>query len=506
MVYASDSSKWRAYQFLDPFAAGSFLVCNKVNKIFCRPDCDAHPTTELRLLIKFVDTTQEAVSLGYVPCESCGPMSVPRIDVNLLLRTVKDCNNRIGFVPPLMDDDESKITETIKENIIVHGLQRRQLVPAISYNANINKYSPEKAAAYSVSKNDSEHYRLIDLACRHLALAAANSIFTPLTSGSLSPASDDGIADKKKAATKKRRGGVLGFKELAAKLKLSAWHFHRVFKSITGLTPKNYGDMCWEYLEKDKMERGASSVMSPPTSLRDSPIVSLDNVQPQYGPTPAYLQDNEYQLNNSRALNEAANSFPYISPTHSNSSQHMLPTCNKRARVDDHDDLEFSPKRVFMQVPSQDCNSSANFSNSADLQPGVYTEQIKYERDFGPYVDLSNRATSVPDLMLYGSTMPSLFGHNKAMGFDTMVPSADLDELNDNDFSPTLAPMDNAPFMAHDPYVPTEDFISEAVFAETDAFNADLFPESRMDLFSNELAMGDPLMMGFVPEIVLKQE
>lgn len=508
MVYASDSSKWRAYQFLDPFAAGSFLICNKVTKIFCRPDCDAHPTTELRLLIKFVDSTQEALSLGYVPCESCGPMSVPRIDVNLLLRTVKDCNNRIGFVPPLMDDDESKITEAIKENIIVHGLQRRQLVPAISYNSNTNKYSPEKAAAYSVSKNDSEHYRLIDLACRHLALAAANSIFTPLTSGSLSPASDDGIAEKKKSATKKRRGGVLGFKELAAKLKLSAWHFHRVFKSITGLTPKNYGDMCWEYLEKDKMERGVDSVLSPPTSLRESPIVSLDNAQTQYGPTPTYLQDQESQLNNNRTYDEAAKPFSYISPVHSDSSQHVLPTSNKRARVDDYDDLEYSPKRVFMQVPANNGgSSSANASNgSAALHPGVYTEQIKYEPEFGPYVDFSNRATSVPDLMLYGSTMPSLFDHNKPMDFHMMVPHANLDELNDNDFSPTLAAVDNAPFLAHDPYVPSEEFINESVFAEPDAFNVDLFPESRIDLFSNDLALGDPLMMGFAPEIIIKQE
>lgn len=48
-----------------------------------------------------------------------------------------------------------------------------------------------------------------------------------------------------KLQRKKRRGGILGFKELAAKAGLSPWHFHRVFRSVTGLTPKAYGDACW---------------------------------------------------------------------------------------------------------------------------------------------------------------------------------------------------------------------------------------------------------------------
>ena len=130
MVYSTDASKWRAYQFLDPFAAGSFFVCNKINTHFCRPDCDAHPVTELHLEIKFVNTAQDAVGLGFSPCKSCDPMQVPAIDVNLLLVTVREINSVIGFVPPLLDDDEDKVTETIKENLMGHGsVQRRMLVP-----------------------------------------------------------------------------------------------------------------------------------------------------------------------------------------------------------------------------------------------------------------------------------------------------------------------------------------------------------------------------------------
>lgn len=257
MVYASEANKWRAYQFLDPFAAGLFVVCNKINTYFCRPDCDAHPITELRLEIKFVDTASDAIKLGYMPCKTCDPTLVPTIDVNLLLKTVKVINSRIGFVPPLLDDDEEKVTETIKENIIGSGSQRRMLVPANSFN----KFPHHlKSAQMAVLKNDLEHYRLIDLACRHLALAAALSIFGPAL-GESSPKLDATAAGKKRGG-RKRRGGVLGFKELATKSKLSAWHFHRVFKSIIGLTPKTYGDMCWEYLEneKDAMESGTQVI------------------------------------------------------------------------------------------------------------------------------------------------------------------------------------------------------------------------------------------------------
>lgn len=204
MVYSSESAKWKAYQFLDPFAANSFLVCNKTYKRFCRPDCDAYPVSELKLEIEFVDECQQAMDLGYLPCEHCDPTSTPHIDVKLLIQTVNDVNALIGFSLPALDEKDEK--------------DLRQPVG-------------------TVSKNNLEHYRLVDLACRHLALAAAVSIMNPLPSSANSPALDDGSSDSGKKK-RKRRGGVLGFKELAAKSKLSAWHFHRVFKSVTGMTPR----------------------------------------------------------------------------------------------------------------------------------------------------------------------------------------------------------------------------------------------------------------------------
>lgn len=283
MVYSTECAKWKAYQFSDPFAAGSFFVCNKISKTFCRPDCDARARTNLKLEIKFVDGCQEAMDLGFHPCQSCEPINLPPIDVSLLFNCVSSINRQIGFLPPLLDENEEKNNHKIKENIIESkktneeqilrafnngGLNRRASVPAINYDGKFSKDFENT----SLSKNDSDHYRLVDLACRHLALAAAMNIFQPQAIQKLE-ASDEGNSPSS-GKKRRRRGGVLGFKELAAKSKLSAWHFHRVFKSVTGLTPKTYGDKCWEFVKNFKDSGENTSFQANTTNYYQTPISS----------------------------------------------------------------------------------------------------------------------------------------------------------------------------------------------------------------------------------------
>ncbi|KAI3405245.2 hypothetical protein KGF56_001960 [Candida oxycetoniae] len=305
MVYRSETSKWKAYQFSDPFAAGSFFVCNKLNRYFCRPDCDARPRTNLKSEIKFVSSVNEACSLGFIPCEVCDPIHSTAIDVNLLIKCVSTVNNKIGFMLPLLDENEELNSRKIKENILeskkaneeqilktINGSLpdiksedgianggdvsiHRASVPSFGYQEKVSKDLENTL----LSKNDSDHYRLVDLACRHLALAAAVNVFQPKPIATVSTNNANinnnnsnnttsGVSEENTNATtvdangtntgttpskkRRRRGGVLGFKELAAKSKLSAWHFHRVFKSVTGLTPKTYGDKCWEFIKKVK--------------------------------------------------------------------------------------------------------------------------------------------------------------------------------------------------------------------------------------------------------------
>lgn len=447
MVYSADSAKWRAYQFLDPFAAGSFYVCNKINKYFCRPDCDAHPITELRLEIKFVPTVADAVDYGYVPCELCDPMLVPHIDVDMLIRTVKDINQSIGFVPPLMDEEDELINKTIKENIMenLHP-QRRQLVPAISFNGKYSNFDRQQST--TVSKNDNEHYKLVDLACRHLALAAALSIFnTPSATNSpkLEDSSPDAYSSKK---SRKRRGGVLGFKELAAKSKLSAWHFHRVFKSVTGLTPKTYGDKCYEHLQQ---QRDEAQELKPPSVVSQvsvpSSISSVDSIE---------------------------NMKSYSSPVLSTGST-VLPS-RKRVRISEEEEYP-SPKRVTKPLATPAMTPFNEFSG--------FEEEIN---GFG----MDSRATSAPDLTAYLKPQ-SLFSHNKPIDFTTDMQFSMAD-------MPLLMTMPQQEFMPVQPAdIPFEESLGTFGGA---GFSADLFAEDEIIPMHHELDITEGFNFGLLPELL----
>ncbi|KAK6458579.1 uncharacterized protein RJT20DRAFT_7132 [Scheffersomyces xylosifermentans] len=289
MVYSTESAKWKAYQFSDPFAAGLFLVCNKMNKFFCRPDCDARPPTGLKSEIEYAANGTAAINMGYIPCSYCDPLSLPTVDVNLLLKCVVAVNNQIGFLPPFVDENEDRNLENMKTCIL--DSKKGNINPATGTsvvsidNKNDGLSSPIlnfEGKGASLSKNDSDHYKLVDLACRHLALAAAVNIYQPQsTKGSIS--AKDNSEPLNSSKKRRRRGGVLGFKELAAKSKLSAWHFHRVFKSVTGLTPKTYGDKCWEFIKNHKESSGEQLYIpqksSPPTSSYTSPLQTPPSYQ-----------------------------------------------------------------------------------------------------------------------------------------------------------------------------------------------------------------------------------
>lgn len=438
MVYHTDAAKWKAYQFLDPFAAGSFYVCNKLTKYFCRPDCDAHTITELRSEIKFVPSVATAVESGYVPCDACDPMLLPLIDVGLLVQTVRDINAVIGFVPPLLDDDEDSNTETIRENMLDSVNQRRLSVPvvAVGKNSRLENTNP------LVSKIDSEHYRLVDMACRHLALAAAASIFNPVLSSANSPKSEDSASPGSGKRKRKRRGGVLGFKELAAKSKLSAWHFHRVFKSVTRLTPKTYGDKCWEYLREKSLE--------PKSTVSAS---------------------------SSRSSSANAGDRPCLTPS---SSFHLPGSPRKRVREPDE---EPSPKRYTPMSHRPQTRAYTDATYGFD------------ESEFGPSLDFgASRATSVPDLTILGGRPSTLFGHLKPVDF---FPSNDHSSLG---METVPENMDVVPDfhveMSHEMMHPN-------FFAGASGFSANMFPMGDELMSQPDLAVTEALALGLLPELLM---
>ena len=425
MVYSSENSKWKAYEFSDPFAAGSFYVCNKVSKFFCRPDCDARPITNLKSEIKFVTNAGDAISLGYTACEVCDPTSLPSIDVDLLIQTVASINDQIGFLSPLLDENEERNNQKIKANIIEskrsnekqilkvinNSGMRRSLVPVINFDGKLSKDA-------ALSKNDSDHYRIVDLACRHLALAAAVSIYSPVVPRSPgdSPGSS-GSGGKKR----RRRGGVLGFKELAAKSKLSAWHFHRVFKSVIGLTPKTYGDKCWEYIKKYK-DSGRTSAFENFKCNTPTPTSISSNNQSSVPTSPDIASGPP-----SKRIKKDTSS---VSPFSSNYPQMDYAQLNQSA-IDNTltPPIMNDSKTVKYSVPQQatfDINQPLLISNfnmfESDQMPQMppLSQSPQSTTQTMPQLQSNNsysRAFLAPDLTKYGSRQApvSLFSHSQRL-------------------------------------------------------------------------------------------
>ncbi|RLV96029.1 hypothetical protein JA1_000629 [Spathaspora sp. JA1] len=435
MAYSLDVNKWKAYQFGDPFAVGSFYVCHKVQKTFCRPDCDAYPITNLRQDIKFVDSPSEAISFGYTPCDSCDPCHSFIVDVDLLIKCVSTINGQIGFMPPLLDEDEEYNTQKIKENILeTKRANEEQILKTINNvitndgNYRQHRYSlpifntkgklSKELESTPLSKNDSDHYRLVDLACRHLALAAAVSVFQPQSRVSTSPEVEDKTAvGGKKRRRRRRRGGVLGFKELAAKSKLSAWHFHRVFKSVTGLTPKTYGDKCFDFLKKvDKSGeyttfQEASVYNSPPlsSSSQSRPASSIRGAESSLASSPILQHNSNYKrvkLEETPVLFKTEFFNPtQIQPaqpvyqenkmmiTPPNDSVQQYTTVSPSQALDSHSSSAASFPNLAIAADLQRQLNSNNPSNNMYGVPPISTEDFFHSRAFS-LPELSRTGTS----------------------------------------------------------------------------------------------------------------
>lgn len=503
MPYSSEGTKWKAYQFSDPFAAKSFFVCNKINKFFCRPDCDARPITNLKSEIKFVNLVSEAINYGYVACDCCDPLSVPLIDVDLLVDCVASINKQIGFLPPLLDEDEERNNEKIKENIIeskktneeqimqaIGG--RRSSVPVINFDG---KYSKDFENT-SLSKNDFDHYRLVDLACRHLALAAATNIFQPQSSkGSRSVESSPSSSSNNKK--RRRRGGVLGFKELAAKSKLSAWHFHRVFKSVTGLTPKTYGDKCWEYIKNylnsseytsnkqtetqqsqingyqtpiTNSSESASSVPASPNDLPSNKRIKLEPTQEVKFEISS--PQNEETLFKDRLV--LPNQVPVDASNTRISTMNMIPS-----PVDGDVNINNPMKYSVPQQATFDINVNQPIT---DNNFNMFNENLNNAQDLNQDFSSTTRAFSAPDLSQYNPRPTTLFSHLRS---NERTPEESYSS-NRSSQSPVLN--DNIPTI--DEMVPSNQYIKEPEGAQ-DVLND--VPELNTLLYDSGVNSLNPL-------------
>lgn len=219
-------------------------------------------------------------------------------------------------------------------------------VEEIKKSTNIPTHTPPSRREER-HRGEGDHARLVNEACMHIAAAAAaaaaqavNSGEEEVKKGQFSSSSRNSSVDRTKQMfknqRKKRRGGILGFKELAAKAGLSPWHFHRVFRSVTGLTPKAYGDACWNTV--------TSSI--PPSTLLASQNQVASNEEPYQLPSRSM---------SSSAVNDIFQSNP-VQFSHSVASNPLFP--------------ETSLSSVFNPHPSR--SSSTSVMNSPMVYPNEF--------------------------------------------------------------------------------------------------------------------------------------
>lgn len=271
-MYNTNQQKITAFRFKDPFAADKFVVCHATKGKCCRPNCDMGILNYKDQDLRFYNSVDTAMAQGFVPCEFCFPDlqnkpvnyrdgSHVNVNLDLLLNTVTAVNKEIGFEPlPSMKKYPESKSETS------HLKERK------------SSSGPSPHSSISLSKNELDRLQLITIACRHIALAASSTVLEVSCPEGERKNSILMTTGKKR----RRRGGVLGFKELAAKSRLSPWHFHRVFKNVTGLTPKNYGDRCYSYIRKHSKGVPGRRIIVINTRIANPTLANEEEHQLQY--------------------------------------------------------------------------------------------------------------------------------------------------------------------------------------------------------------------------------
>lgn len=235
--YHTDSLRLKAIRDKDVESDGKFFFAVKKSNVYCRPTCptfDAEAIHSPSDLTYFVNPPAK-----FKPCANCNPDLPIKIDNLIIEHTVNTVNDSLR--PHIRHFRSSSLGEISKRSSAAAVSADARRRNSISGGQISSLASGPGTGSGSQSVCDGDHARLVNEACMHIAAAAAVAAAQAVSQV------DSGKVDKVfKTQRKKRRGGILGFKELAAKAGLSPWHFHRVFRSVTGLTPKAYGDACWD--------------------------------------------------------------------------------------------------------------------------------------------------------------------------------------------------------------------------------------------------------------------
>lgn len=214
-------------------------------------------------------------------------MSIKEIAFDLTVFTLSNVNDAISFKPQLCFEVPRQDYQSLKENYInFTGTSIRKnrsklfflptnvsdelqkLNPSIPEDA---KRVPGDGRVYYknrlITELDYENVKRVETACAFIAYTALNSFVRfetelPHSLNEFQSDQDDGagtsnnddseLSPGDSVSRALRKGNILGFRELGHLVGITPWHFHRVFKVITGLTIREYGQLCVEFIKKNK--------------------------------------------------------------------------------------------------------------------------------------------------------------------------------------------------------------------------------------------------------------
>lgn len=432
-MYATDDLKHKAILFEDQNSDGFFVFSLKSLDTFCRPLCQAHDASKIKSDYIFFNSAEAAISSNLKPCATCNPDLPVKIDNSIIQHTVNTVNaslnieafNSGSLSPCAIDDDrpEGSLSPVFRHNRSTSLTNPNELDDSDDSNwscprrASTGHIASASATLKEISSKDrhrgeGDHARLVNEACMHIAAAAAAAAAqavnskeedsTRKNSRSSKYSSADRTKQMFKTQRKKRRGGILGFKELAAKAGLSPWHFHRVFRSVTGLTPKAYGDACWDTV---------TSSISPSTLMAQSFNKPADSI-------PTASSSSTLSKKNTRAKARAARkeSIKEVSNEEKSEDENeVTPKPSKKVSPPPQQrKLPLTPESIHTTQESSSIPSKLesphlpNVSNASPLSLDIYEEHEGEEENknfFGTLMDDNNGSTFSSHLMVTDDIM-----------------------------------------------------------------------------------------------------
>jgi methylphosphotriester-DNA--protein-cysteine methyltransferase len=428
-MYATDDLKHKAILSKDQDSDGFFVYSLKSLETFCRPSCQAHEASKLKSDYIFFDSAEAATSSNLKPCATCNPDLPVKIDNSIIQHTVNTVNaslnidtlDSVSLSSCVIDDDqpERSLSPVFRHNRSTSLTNSNELDDSDDSNWSCPRRASianghiatasstlEEISSKDRHRGEGDHARLVNEACMHIAAAAAAAAAQAVNSKEEDSAKKNSRSSKYSSADrtkqmfktqrKKRRGGILGFKELAAKAGLSPWHFHRVFRSVTGLTPKAYGDACWDTV---------TSSISPSTLLAQSLNKPVDSIS-----TASSSSKKNIRTRARLAKKESLKEISDEDKSEDENDVSILPKPSKKVSPPPQQKkLPPTPESIHTSQQSNFTPSKlesphlGNVSNESPLSLDIYEEQEDEEDNknfFGTLMDDNNDSTFSSHLMV----------------------------------------------------------------------------------------------------------